>query len=278
MNTTKKFCKVCFDAKKPESVYTSHTVKSNDIRSGKMVTTCVTLLALECRYCFKMGHTIKFCEVLKENEKNRQRHENERARFTRKTEEERNAVVAPKNAKPVAKKGFALLDEEELSSDKRNEEVVDNFPSLITKNSGNSQSKVVFGYALAAAQPAAPPKKVEVKPLVKAAENNCLIEEDDSDKEEESMTLEEQYGDRMYEILLKYFKDNHVLKLHPERICMVIDKLLESSKEELEEFMTNRNYLEDVADEIFSTLHYQLDPPMPGVIYNIFCEPEDNDW
>ena len=59
---------------------------------------------------------------------------------------------------------------------------------------------------------------------------------------------------------------------------MVIDKLLESSKEELEEFMTNRNYLEDVADEIFSTLHYQLDPPMPGVIYNIFCEPEDNDW
>lgn len=287
MNATKKFCKVCFDAKKPESVYTSHTVKSNDIRSGKMVTTCVTLLALECRYCFKMGHTVKFCEVLKENERNRQRHEIERVRFTRKVENEQNAAVAAKNAKPVAKKGFALLDEEELSSNETNEvvvnylkevEVVNNFPSLITKNSGNSQSKAVFGYALAAAQPAAPPKKVDVKPLVKAPEKNKYwVEEDDSDYEEkviedEPMSLEEQYGDRMYEILLEYFKDSHVLKLYPERICMVIDKLLESSKEELEEFMTNRIYLEDAADEIFSTLHNQLDTPARTLVQDA------NDW
>jgi hypothetical protein len=96
----------------------------------------------------------------KGNERTRQRHEIERARFSRKVEEERNTAVAAKNAKPVAKKGFALLDEEELSSDKINEKVVDNFPSLITKNSGNSQTKAVFGYALAAAaQPAAQPKK-----------------------------------------------------------------------------------------------------------------------
>lgn len=52
-------CKVCFDAGKPESLYNSHRVKDN---SGK--TTCPTLLNTECRYCFKLGHTIKFCDVL----------------------------------------------------------------------------------------------------------------------------------------------------------------------------------------------------------------------
>jgi hypothetical protein len=114
--------------------------------------------------------------------------------------------------------------------------------------------------------------------LIKAAaENKRWVEEDESDKEEEPMSLEEQYGDRIYEILMEYFKDNHILKLHPERICMVIDKLLESSKEELEEFITNRCYLENCADEIFATLHHRLDPPMPGVIHNIFREhTEDN--
>jgi hypothetical protein len=287
MNANKKFCKVCFDAKKDESVYTSHTVKSKDVRSGKMVTTCVTLLALECRYCFKSGHTVKFCETLKENERNRQRHEIERARFTRKVENEQNAAVAAKNAKPVAKKGFALLDEEELSSHETNKdtfnyvkevEVVDNFPSLITKNSGNSQTKSVFGYALAAsAQPAAPPKKINVKPLVKAvaADNKRWVEEDDSDYEEkiiadEPMSLEEQYGDRMYEILCDYFRNEK----HQERIATIVGKLLESSKEELDEFITNRLYLEERADEIYSALQ-EFDPPAKGCIY---YRTEVEDW
>ena len=75
---SKKFCKVCFDAGKSESMYTSHTVKSVDIRSGKLVTTCVTLLALECRYCFKTGHTVKFCPVLEENKKMDKEKERER--------------------------------------------------------------------------------------------------------------------------------------------------------------------------------------------------------
>lgn len=286
MNANKKFCKVCFDAKKDESVYTSHTVKSKDVRSGKMVTTCVTLLALECRYCLKTGHTVKFCEVLKENERNRQRHEIERARFTRKTEEERNAAAAAKNAKPVAKKGFALLDEEVLSSNETIEvvvnyvkevEVVDNFPSLITKNSGNSQSKAVFGYALAAAQTAAPSKKVDVKPLVKAAaeKNKYWVEDDDSDYEEkviedEPMSLEEEYGDRMYETLCDYFRNEK----HQERIATIVGKLLESSKEELDELITNRLYLEERADEIYSALQ-EFDPPAKGCIY---YRTEVEDW
>lgn len=57
-------CKVCMDANKPKSVYSSHRVKQNG------VVVCPTLLSQECKYCHKKGHTVKFCSVLeKENER-----------------------------------------------------------------------------------------------------------------------------------------------------------------------------------------------------------------
>ena len=55
----KPYCKVCYDAGKPESEYTTHWVKD---LNGKTI--CPTLLNTECRYCFKRGHTAKFCTVL----------------------------------------------------------------------------------------------------------------------------------------------------------------------------------------------------------------------
>lgn len=61
-----KFCKVCCDAGKDESVYTSHFVKSDPVNG---VIVCPTLKALECRYCKKKGHTIKFCKALQEKDK-----------------------------------------------------------------------------------------------------------------------------------------------------------------------------------------------------------------
>ena len=65
----KPFCKVCFDAKKPESEYTSHHVRSLPDMNGKTVVTCPVLKATECRYCYNFGHTAKFCPVLEENKK-----------------------------------------------------------------------------------------------------------------------------------------------------------------------------------------------------------------
>lgn len=62
--SSKPYCKVCHDSGKSEKEYTSHWVKD---RSGK--TLCPTLLNTECRYCFKLGHTAKFCEVLAKNNK-----------------------------------------------------------------------------------------------------------------------------------------------------------------------------------------------------------------
>ena len=61
MNTSvyKSFCKVCQDAGKSEAEYTSHNVRE------PRGTQCPTLLAQECRNCYKRGHTIKYCPSAK---------------------------------------------------------------------------------------------------------------------------------------------------------------------------------------------------------------------
>ena len=56
------FCKICFDAGKPESQYTSHFVKDSPGPNGKVV--CPYLLTLNCRYCKENGHTISHCPLL----------------------------------------------------------------------------------------------------------------------------------------------------------------------------------------------------------------------
>jgi hypothetical protein len=66
-----KFCSVCFDAGKDEIVFKSHFVKSIPGIHGVVV--CPTLLAIECKYCHKTGHTVKYCNVLKENDKYKRR-------------------------------------------------------------------------------------------------------------------------------------------------------------------------------------------------------------
>ena len=62
----KKFCKVCQDAGKPESEYTSHNVRES--KDPKSQTLCPTLLAQECRHCFRKGHTVKYCSILKKQQ------------------------------------------------------------------------------------------------------------------------------------------------------------------------------------------------------------------
>lgn len=61
--TATPYCKVCHDAGKEESVYLSHFIRESKIPGSKVV--CPTLLAQECRYCFKTGHTVKYCKEIK---------------------------------------------------------------------------------------------------------------------------------------------------------------------------------------------------------------------
>jgi hypothetical protein len=59
---------VCCDAGKDYNVYTSHRP-----RDRKGVVVCPTLLEQECRYCFKKGHTPKFCPALQDKEKDKEK-------------------------------------------------------------------------------------------------------------------------------------------------------------------------------------------------------------
>lgn len=63
----KKYCKVCHDAGKSETEYMSHFIRESSQPNSKVV--CPTLLSLECRYCSKRGHTVKYCKIL-EKDKN----------------------------------------------------------------------------------------------------------------------------------------------------------------------------------------------------------------
>jgi hypothetical protein len=57
--TATPYCKVCHDAGRPESEYTSHYVKDQPGHNGKVV--CPTLLNQACRICNKTGHTSSYC-------------------------------------------------------------------------------------------------------------------------------------------------------------------------------------------------------------------------
>ena len=113
MNNTpvyKTFCKVCQDSGKCEKDYTNHNVRD---KTGKTV--CPTLLAQECRNCFKYGHTVKYCPLLKA------------------------APVQP-TAKPIAKpvkravpKNVFMVFDDESESENENDtkdEPVQEFPAL----------------------------------------------------------------------------------------------------------------------------------------------------
>ena len=95
----KKYCKVCQDAGKSEAEFRSHfTRESRDPNSN---VTCPLLLALECRYCYKNGHTVKYCPVIKEKEKQNKRDESS-YRFYETSKKVSNPVdkqkQAPRNA------------------------------------------------------------------------------------------------------------------------------------------------------------------------------------
>jgi len=57
--STKPYCKVCFDAGRPEKEYISHYVKDQPGPNGKVI--CPTLLNQACRICNKTGHTSSYC-------------------------------------------------------------------------------------------------------------------------------------------------------------------------------------------------------------------------
>lgn len=173
-NTSKKpYCKVCFDAGKPESEYTSHWVRSLPDRNGKSNVTCPTLLSTECRYCYELGHTAKFCPVLEKNKK-----EKERA-------ERRYQVVSERSSQkeklPQVKKQTSMFDVLRDESDTEEEvkvsKPVENFPVLgaptkkVEVTLPKTEPEVKTGWAAIAAKP----KETDSDRLMRQIEERSAI-------------------------------------------------------------------------------------------------------
>ena len=69
VSATKPYCKVCYDAGRPEQEYTSHFVKDQPGPQGKVI--CPTLLNQACRICNKTGHTSSYCSQYRRREEPR---------------------------------------------------------------------------------------------------------------------------------------------------------------------------------------------------------------
>jgi len=140
---------VCFDAKKSETDYTSHYVRSQPDRQGNSKVTCPTLLNTECRYCYGLGHTAKFCPVLGEKKKCEDRRQREDERRVRQEENRiREEKTQPK--KQDRRGGFSALidnsDDEEVAPKKQVKQ--EEWPLL-----GNPSTKVSYASMANKTQP-----------------------------------------------------------------------------------------------------------------------------
>jgi len=141
----KPFCKVCKDAGKPEREYTNHHVRSLPDRQGNTKITCPTLLNTECRYCYELGHTAKFCPAIASRKKSDER---ARRQEQHKMSEEQKSVAAKPKAPTNTYNALYESDNEEEVVVKP--VVVEDFPAL-----GAPSQRVTTGnYASAAAKPA----------------------------------------------------------------------------------------------------------------------------
>lgn len=217
-----KFCKVCQDAGKTEAEYRSHFPRETNEQNSKVI--CPTLLAQECRYCYKNGHTVKYCPVLKEKERCEKRQQ-----YSAKDTFVNNAPTnkAPKNM-------FACLDcdsdEEKRShihmpaTKPAETKAKEEFPELGTL-SKNKPLVVTNSYASVLAAPAPKPVPNIPKDILSSVPSKLTIattatlvnpwgddkprrtttrlnwaamdsdSEDDEDEEEEYVDAEEEYVD-----------------------------------------------------------------------------------
>ena len=113
----KPFCKVCHDSGKTEAEYTSHFVKSEPGSKGKVV--CPTLLNQGCSYCHETGHTVSYCQVLKNKAKVQ--------RVIVVHNKEDSVVSAKKTTKTNGFAALGLLDEE---ADKKEAQEEAEYPAL----------------------------------------------------------------------------------------------------------------------------------------------------
>ncbi len=169
----KPYCKVCHDANKPESEYTSHWLKD---LNGK--TLCPTLLNTECRYCFKLGHTAKFCNVLAKNKR---------------VDKKPQAIIRePTKQKEVITNGYSALYEESDSEDEVKisnvvfPEAKTNWAAIAAKPKEEKAVEVVENSGMIVLNRSNTVKKKEIiKEIVKPIYKKSWADWSDSEEEED---------------------------------------------------------------------------------------------
>jgi hypothetical protein len=160
--SNKPFCKVCFDAGKTESEYTSHYVRKTTDPNSELL--CPVLKATECRYCHQMGHTISRCAVREQN--NIRRRPDVASQQAHVVQQQAPSQVAQVPVEVQVKKSnnkyaaFEEDDEEEvLHVQEQAQAHIDEteFPSLLRTSSVSAPVKHV-SYAAAFVSTAAPQK------------------------------------------------------------------------------------------------------------------------
>jgi len=160
--------------------------------NGNTKITCPILAATECRYCYELGHTTKFCPILEENNK---RSKKEKSVSIQYQKAEQRAYSRPIPEPVVEKKysgAFAALGDDSEESEKPVAKVavpvpVDEFPALFgSKTATAPVAKSAVSWAAMAEKPAAPVLKSILKPTIKNTPQ--IVSKswaDDSDSEEE---------------------------------------------------------------------------------------------
>ena len=153
----KKYCKVCQDAGKSEAEFRSHFTRESRDPNSKV--TCPILLALECRYCYKNGHTVKYCPIIKEREK---MHRREEASY-RQYEMDKKASKPIEKPKQAPRNVFTCLNCD--SDDENNNQLTEEFPELVNANITAPNNNKNSNYAAALATAIPEPKVIKLAPV-----------------------------------------------------------------------------------------------------------------
>lgn len=189
--SNKPFCKVCFDAGKTESEYTSHYVRKTTDPNSELL--CPVLKATECRYCHQMGHTISRCAVREQN--NSRRRQDVAHAPVQVAQQQQQAPLATQVKKSNNK--YAAFEEDEddevvheqeqapLASQVQEQAPIDDaeFPSLLRTSSVAAPVKHV-SYAAAFVSTAAPQKwqsRADTRRVVEPSYEDHEYEEDEVD-------------------------------------------------------------------------------------------------
>lgn len=191
-NNKKPYCKVCHDAGKSESDYTSHWVKSTPDRTGKTVVICPTLLSTECSYCHKLGHTSKFCPTIENNNRKREKEQRKIAFDDTPTKKSSNAPSNPKSK-------FAVLSLDSSDSEDEKAEVKEEFPTLATIT--DVSAPVMTGWAAIVAKP-----KVEKQTVF-----GCLVSKPKLERQT-TIKLNKQFKEPLVNQVAPWAKKDTVVK------------------------------------------------------------------